>query len=85
MRPSRPITVCSLASRSRTDAVPFERVGFLARFVATPPGELERLESLEQLRALGFGARVVVADALAPCGIGVDTPADLERLRRDTL
>ncbi len=58
------------------------RVGFLARFVASPPGALERLESLEQLRALGFGARVVVADALEPCGIGVDTPADLEHLRR---
>lgn len=57
------------------------RVGFLARFVAAPPGELERIESLEQLRALGFGARIVAADALEPCGIGVDTPADLERLR----
>ena len=58
------------------------RVGFLARFVASPPGELEQIESLEQLRALHFGARVVVADALEPCGIGVDTHADLERLRR---
>ena len=58
------------------------RVGFLARFVASPPGELEQREGLEQLRALGFGARVMVADALEPCGIGVDTPADLERLRR---
>ncbi len=61
------------------------RVGFLARFVAAPAGELERLESLEQLRALGFGARVVVADAVEPCGIGVDTPADLERLRQAPL
>jgi 3-deoxy-manno-octulosonate cytidylyltransferase (CMP-KDO synthetase) len=59
------------------------RVGFLARFVATPPGELERVESLEQLRALGFGARIIAADALEPCGIGVDTPADLQRLRED--
>ena len=61
------------------------RVGFLARFVASPPGELEQIECLEQLRALGFGARVVVADALEPCGIGIDTHADLERLRRGEL
>lgn len=57
------------------------RVGFLARFVASPPGELEQIECLEQLRALGFGARVMVADAVEPCGVGVDTPADLARLR----
>jgi len=61
------------------------RVGFLARFVASPPGALERLESLEQLRALGFGARVIAADALESCGIGVDTPADLERARAGLL
>lgn len=59
------------------------RVGFLQRFVASPPGELERIESLEQLRALGFGACILAADALEPCGVGVDTPADLERLRQD--
>lgn len=58
------------------------RVGFLARFVASPPSELEQMEGLEQLRALSCGARVVVADAVEPCGIGVDTGADLERLRR---
>ena len=58
------------------------RVGFLERFVASPPSELEQMESLEQLRALSCGARVVVADAVEPCGIGVDTRADLERLRR---
>ncbi len=57
------------------------RVGFLARFVASPPGELEQMECLEQLRALDFGAQVMVADALEPCGIGIDTPEDLERLR----
>lgn len=58
------------------------RVGFLARLVASPPSELEQMECLEQLRALSCGARVMVADAVAPCGIGVDTRADLERLRR---
>lgn len=57
------------------------RVRFLARFVATPPALLERIESLEQLRALAFGARILAPDAVEPCGTGVDTPADLAHLR----
>lgn len=57
------------------------RVGFLVRFVATPPALLERLEALEQLRALAFGACVMVPDACAHCGTGVDTPADLAQVR----
>ena len=45
------------------------------------PTPLERLERLEQLRALESGYRIgtIVTDE-AP--IGVDTPADLERVRR---
>jgi 3-deoxy-manno-octulosonate cytidylyltransferase (CMP-KDO synthetase) len=58
------------------------RVDFLARFVGAPPAELERIECLEQLRALSFGARMVVADAVAACGTGVDTEDDLAALRR---
>jgi len=52
----------------------------LARFVALPPGILERREKLEQLRALEAGMRIDVAlvDTLP---LGVDTPADLERAR----
>ncbi len=76
-------TTAHLALYRRHVGIYAYRVGFLTRFVAAPPGELERIESLEQLRALGFGARIVAADALAPCGVGVDTPADLERLRQD--
>ena len=45
------------------------------------PTPLERLERLEQLRALESGYRVgTIATDKAP--IGVDTPADLERVRR---
>lgn len=49
-----------------------------ARLSATP---LENIEKLEQLRALehGYPVRVVVVPYRA---IGVDTPADLERVRR---
>jgi 3-deoxy-manno-octulosonate cytidylyltransferase (CMP-KDO synthetase) len=56
-------------------------VGFLRRFVAWPPAALELTERLEQLRALAHGARILVPDAVAPCGLGVDTPADLARAR----
>ncbi len=52
----------------------------LERFVALPPGLLERREKLEQLRALEAGMRIDVAlvDTLP---LGVDTPAELERAR----
>jgi 3-deoxy-manno-octulosonate cytidylyltransferase (CMP-KDO synthetase) len=53
----------------------------LARFIQLPRGPLEKAEGLEQLRALEHGMRVkVVPIANAP--IGVDTPADLERVRK---
>ncbi len=54
----------------------------LARFVALPPSPLERRERLEQLRALEAGMRIACARvAVGP--FGVDTPADLERARRE--
>lgn len=53
----------------------------LQEFVALPPATLETLERLEQLRALANGAMIMVPDACSACGMGIDTPADLERLR----
>ena len=52
------------------------RVGFLRRFVTLPEGRLERIERLEQLRALENGARikVVLVSGLSP---EVDVPADV--------
>jgi 3-deoxy-manno-octulosonate cytidylyltransferase (CMP-KDO synthetase) len=55
------------------------RAGFLRRFAAMPPGRLERLESLEQLRVLEAGHRIAVALAPEPFPPGVDTPEDLAR------
>ncbi len=57
------------------------RVGFLRRFPTLTPAPIEKAESLEQLRALWHGYRihVMVLDAQLPAG--VDTPADLERVR----
>lgn len=55
------------------------RVGFLKRFAAMPPGRLEQVEALEQLRALEAGSRIAVALTPEPFPPGVDTPEDLAR------
>lgn len=55
------------------------RAGFLRRFSALPPGRLERIEALEQLRALEAGHRIAVALTPEPFPPGVDTPEDLAR------
>jgi 3-deoxy-manno-octulosonate cytidylyltransferase (CMP-KDO synthetase) len=54
----------------------------LERFVALPPSHLEKREKLEQLRALEDGMRIDVA-IVDTVPLGVDTPADLERARRE--
>jgi 3-deoxy-manno-octulosonate cytidylyltransferase (CMP-KDO synthetase) len=53
------------------------RVGALRRMAALPAGTLERLEQLEQLRALEHGMRICVADALVPPGPDVNSAQDL--------
>ncbi|HQR97093.1 MULTISPECIES: 3-deoxy-manno-octulosonate cytidylyltransferase [unclassified Polaromonas] len=58
------------------------RVGFLRQFPALPQAPLERLEQLEQLRALWHGHRIAVHVTAQAPGPGVDTPEDLERVRR---
>lgn len=58
------------------------RAGFLRRLTAEPPSALERIEQLEQLRALAIGAwiQVGIVDRAVPPG--VDTPEDVDRLER---
>ncbi|HLT77649.1 MAG TPA: 3-deoxy-manno-octulosonate cytidylyltransferase [Ferrovibrio sp.] len=53
----------------------------LERFVTLKPSPLEKREKLEQLRALenGMAIAAAVVDTLP---LGVDTPADLERIRQ---
>jgi len=55
------------------------RAGFLRRFAALPPTPLERVESLEQLRALEHGFSIAVRIAPEPFPPGVDTAEDLAR------
>lgn len=57
------------------------RAGFLRRFPALAMSPLEHVESLEQLRVLWHGERIAVQVSAQRPGPGVDTPADLERVR----
>ena len=57
------------------------RAGFIQQFTQMAPAPLEQIESLEQLRALWHGHTIAMhVTANAPAA-GVDTPADLERVR----
>lgn len=57
------------------------RAGFLLRFPTLEPAPMERTESLEQLRALWHGERIAVYVTDSAPAPGVDTPADLDRVR----
>jgi 3-deoxy-manno-octulosonate cytidylyltransferase (CMP-KDO synthetase) len=57
------------------------RAAFLRRFPTLSHAPLEALESLEQLRVLWHGERIAVHVSDDRPGPGVDTPADLERVR----
>jgi 3-deoxy-manno-octulosonate cytidylyltransferase (CMP-KDO synthetase) len=52
----------------------------LLDFTKWPQSKLEKIEALEQLRALEHGVKIKVVEACA-ASTGVDTPDDLERVR----
>ena len=77
----------------RLDPVPttFKHIGlygfrrtFLLKFATLAQTPLEQAESLEQLRALEHGYRIHTVETRHD-SIGVDTPEDLERVRRQLL
>ncbi len=57
------------------------RAGFLLRYPGLARAAIEEHENLEQLRALFHGSAIAVLALEAPLPAGVDTPADLERVR----
>jgi len=57
------------------------RAGFLRRFPALAAAPVEQTEALEQLRAMWHGERIAVLQTDAAPAPGVDTQADLERVR----
>jgi 3-deoxy-manno-octulosonate cytidylyltransferase (CMP-KDO synthetase) len=58
------------------------RVGFLREFPRLAQAPIEVTEALEQLRAMWHGHRIAVHVTRQAPGAGVDTPEDLERVRR---
>ncbi|MFW6341733.1 MAG: 3-deoxy-manno-octulosonate cytidylyltransferase [Halothiobacillaceae bacterium] len=58
------------------------RAGFLYEYADMAPCALESLERLEQLRILYHGKTLLMDTAVEYPGPGVDTPLDLDRVRR---
>lgn len=58
------------------------RAAFLRAFPTLSPAPLEQCEALEQLRALWHGHRIAVHITPDAPGPGIDTPQDLERVRK---
>ena len=58
------------------------RAGFIKEYVSWPICDLERMESLEQLRVIWFGHKIHVAVAQESAVGGVDTEKDLARVRQ---
>jgi len=58
------------------------RAAYVTRYAAREPSPLELTERLEQLRVLWHGEQIICAEAIEAPGPGVDTPEDLERVRK---
>ncbi|MFH6907867.1 3-deoxy-manno-octulosonate cytidylyltransferase [Vibrio fluvialis] len=58
------------------------RAGFINTYIQWPASQLEKIECLEQLRVLWYGEKIRVAVALEAPPAGVDTPEDLDAVRR---
>lgn len=57
------------------------RAGFLKRYSELPSSDMEVTESLEQLRVLDAGEKILVQSVDYDTGFGIDTPEDLAKAR----
>jgi 3-deoxy-manno-octulosonate cytidylyltransferase (CMP-KDO synthetase) len=78
----------TISARLSSAQLPLRHIGlyayraeFLSVFPSLAPAPIELLESLEQLRALWHGYRIALHISESAPPTGVDTPADLERVR----
>ena len=79
----RAITPCGSAADDSIEVLSYAyRAGFVARYAAWPACPLETTEALEQLRVLWHGEKIAVLEADQAPPAGVDTPEDLERVRK---
>ncbi len=58
------------------------RAAFVRRYIKMPASQIESVECLEQLRILWNGEHIYVAFAIEKSGPGVDTQADLNKVRK---
>lgn len=58
------------------------RAGFINTYINWEPTVLEKIECLEQLRVLWYGEKIHVEVAKEAPAAGVDTPEDLEAVRK---
>ncbi len=58
------------------------RAGFIDTYINRQPSALEKIECLEQLRVLWYGEKIHVDVAIESPPAGVDTPQDLELVRK---
>ena len=56
------------------------RVNFLNDYIEMSQCELEKIEKLEQLRAMYYGHKIHVQCAMSLPGPGIDTPEDLQKM-----
>ncbi|MDH5599858.1 MAG: 3-deoxy-manno-octulosonate cytidylyltransferase [Gammaproteobacteria bacterium] len=56
------------------------RAGFIRQYLEWQSSDIEKTESLEQLRVLYYGEKIKVITAEVPPGPGVDTEEDLSRV-----